>query len=132
MPKSPETSQGQTTEQSREQRKPADQQPKKVSGILRIAAANRELAEGMAKAVSEGYDAFTKALEDGDLSKPGFDNPLLQGSLQGWIAALEESVDSLRSAALSYLMPGLMPDAAAMREIIATLTQQPASPKKQK
>ena len=65
---------------------------------------NAALASGAAEAISEGYDALNKALEIGDVTKPGFDNPLLVGSLTGSLKALNVSLESLR-AAVNILFP---------------------------
>jgi hypothetical protein len=62
-----------------------------------LVTANSELASGIARAISDGFTEFSNAMEDGDPTKPGFDNPILKGSLTGSLKAMDTSLDSIRS-----------------------------------
>jgi hypothetical protein len=74
----------------------------KRSGIIRLAKANQTLAVGISEAVSQGYSAFATALQ-GDFDKPGFDNPLLKGALDGWISGLDRATTAWLEASREFL-----------------------------
>jgi hypothetical protein len=74
----------------------------KGSGITRLVKANQTLAVGISEAVSQGYGAFASALK-GDFNKPGFDNPLLKGALDGWISGLDRATAAWLEASREFL-----------------------------
>jgi hypothetical protein len=89
--------------------------PKVVTGISRMVAFNETLLAGAADAIRAGYHEFAKELEKGNLDKTGFDNPILKGSLAGWIAVAEKSSDTLIDAAWNLMFPS----GQKLREILS-------------
>jgi hypothetical protein len=96
--------------------------PKEVSGLSRLIGFNAALAKAAADAVDEGYNVLKDAVANGDLEQPWYKNPLLQGSVQGWTAALSKGADGFQDAAMNYLWPASALEAAA-REILERLNK---------
>ena len=68
--------------------------------VLRLIEVNQKLATGIAMGVIAGYAKLVDEVADkkGDLAKRGFDNPILNGALLGWIEFLDKAGESLSTA----------------------------------
>lgn len=59
-----------------------------------LATANAIVMSNMAEAAIAGYTAFATCVTDQNADKPGFENGLFQGAVNGWFAALLASWNS--------------------------------------
>lgn len=73
--------------------------------IARAVRANKIFTDGMAKAVQDSYDAFAATVTKGTskFDQNGFDNPLLEGSLRGWISLLDGATKAWFDASTEFL-----------------------------
>jgi hypothetical protein len=80
-----------------------------AQGLLSLIRTNWALAAGAANAISTGYQALSDELSTGgrDITEPGFQNPILKGSLTGSLKAMDAWLDSLRVASKILLYPNL-------------------------
>jgi len=76
--------------------------------LYTLVEANSLLAAGMAEAIAAGFIEFNRAMQAGDPTKPGFDNPILKGSLAGSLKAMDKSLESVRKVARVLFAPNII------------------------
>ena len=78
--------------------------PKRGDFLVKAVAANQILTEGLSEAVQQGYGSFASNFsQNPNFNQVGFDNPLLKGSLQGWISFLDRAARAWYDASRDFL-----------------------------